>query len=128
MIMRQLPTSSSSSSSNHVPPFAVQSFLPCPIIIKRYKTGGSREKQEGEIVDDHVRAPSVADEFKRLEVEKKHCKGDDDEEDGIASQTVDKTIDALCEEEAETETDLESVKTRYKEHEPGVDYRRTGTN
>ncbi|CAN1339956.1 hypothetical protein LINPERPRIM_LOCUS38688 [Linum perenne] len=123
MIMRQLPTSSSSSSSStHVPPFAVQSFLPCPIIIKRYKTGGSREKQEGEIVDDHVRAPSVADEFKRLEVEKKHCKGD--VEDGIASQTVDKTIDALDEEE----TDVESVKNRYKEHEPGADYRRTGTN
>ncbi|KAF2285716.1 hypothetical protein GH714_007363 [Hevea brasiliensis] len=42
---------------------------------------------------------------------------------GGASQTVEKTSDGL-EEASSGDGDIQSVQERYKEHEPGADYRR----
>ncbi|KAI9115739.1 hypothetical protein K1719_013408 [Acacia pycnantha] len=67
------------------------------------------------------RAPSTAEEFERVAEEKAR----EAAKQGIASQTTDKTYDA-AEEAAMADSNVGSVKNRYKEHEPGTDYRRTG--
>ncbi|KAK7316792.1 hypothetical protein RJT34_00509 [Clitoria ternatea] len=66
------------------------------------------------------RAPSTAEEFERVAEERAK-----EAEKGVASQTVDKTIDA-AEEATIGNSKLESVKNRYKKHEPGSDYNRRG--
>ncbi|CAN0900987.1 hypothetical protein LINGRAHAP2_LOCUS21147 [Linum grandiflorum] len=142
LMLMMKPTSIPAS----LPPLSLRSFLPYCSIIKRYNSGGRKdEKQEENVIDDddddadfdevrttiagdHVRAPSLADEFKRMEGEKfkEEHHLHEVEDSGIASQTVGKTMDGL--DEASDKENLDSVKNRYKEHEPGADYRRRGTN
>lgn len=64
------------------------------------------------------RAPSTAEVFKRVAEEKLR-----ETEQGVASQSFDKTCDA-AEEATLDDHKLDSVKERYKEHEPEADYRR----
>ncbi|PKI67739.1 hypothetical protein CRG98_011952, partial [Punica granatum] len=66
------------------------------------------------------RAPSTAQEFKRVAEERLS-----ETERGIASQTVDKTYDGT-EEAVMGNSDSESVKKKYKEHEENADYPKTG--
>ncbi|XP_028769278.1 uncharacterized protein LOC114733928 [Neltuma alba] len=66
------------------------------------------------------RAPSTAEEFQRVAEEKAR-----ESKEGIASQTTERTYDA-AEEAARVDSNVGSVKNRYKEHEPDTDYRRTG--
>ncbi|XP_048235137.1 uncharacterized protein LOC8287627 isoform X2 [Ricinus communis] len=74
------------------------------------------------------KAPSLADEFRRVAEEKAKAEEKTEQvaDQGIASQTSDKTSDGA--EEAATVGrgggDTEAVKGRYKGHEPGADYRR----
>ncbi|KAI4306134.1 hypothetical protein L6164_029438 [Bauhinia variegata] len=65
------------------------------------------------------RAPSTAEEFERVAEEKAK-----EANQGIASQTTDEASDVG--EETTGDSKVESVKERYKEHEPGADYRRRG--
>ncbi|PQM39186.1 uncharacterized protein Pyn_02909 [Prunus yedoensis var. nudiflora] len=77
--------------------------------------------QQGRAQQPHYieeRAPSTAEEFKRV-AEEKLKKA----EQGVASQTVDKTCD-VTEETTLGDSSVDSVKNRYKQHEPGADYRR----
>ncbi|CAI0379392.1 unnamed protein product [Linum tenue] len=83
--------------------------------------------------EEIVRAPSLAEEFKRLEGEKakeeRHIEVA--EQQGLASQTADKTLDAIDESVGGADDPdrlKEAVKNRYKEHEPHADYRRRGDN
>ncbi|XP_065864628.1 uncharacterized protein [Euphorbia lathyris] len=83
--------------------------------IKRYsksEDGGEKEME---------RAPSLAQEFKRVEEEKIEAIHAE-EKQGLASQTTDKAYDGA--EEAAVDGDVDSVKERYKEHQPGADYHR----
>lgn len=59
------------------------------------------------------RAPSTAEEFKRVAEEK-------------LKETVDKTRDGAEEATFGSSKDIDSAKNRNKEHEPGTDYRRKG--
>lgn len=67
------------------------------------------------------RAPSIAEEFKRVAEEKAR----ETDEQVVASQTVNKTYDG-AEEAIQGNSRVESVKERYKEHESGSDYNRRG--
>lgn len=67
-----------------------------------------------------TRAPSTAEEFKRVAEEK--LRELREAEQSVASQTFEKTYDAT-EEAALGDGKPESVKERYKHHEPGADYR-----
>ncbi|KAJ9182617.1 hypothetical protein P3X46_006593 [Hevea brasiliensis] len=72
------------------------------------------------------RAPSLADEFRRVAEEKAKAQETTHVVDqGGASQTAEKTSDGL-EEASSGDGDIQSVQERYKEHEPGADYRRRG--
>lgn len=68
------------------------------------------------------RAPSMAEEFKRVAEEKLR-----EAEQGVAGQTVEKTHDGT-EEAVSADPKVESLKKRYKEkeHEGNVDRCRTG--
>ncbi|KAL6497194.1 hypothetical protein OROGR_029123 [Orobanche gracilis] len=66
------------------------------------------------------RAPSTAEEFVRVAEEKAK-----EAQQGVASQTVEKAVDG-AEEAILGDSKVESVKKRYKEHEPGTDYHRKG--
>lgn len=67
------------------------------------------------------RAPSTAEEFERVAEEKERKA-----KQGIASQTTDKACDAAADEASMADSNVGSVKNKYKEHEPSSDYRRTG--
>jgi hypothetical protein len=64
------------------------------------------------------RAPSTAEEFKKMAEEKLR-----QAQQGVASQTAEKVYHA-AEEATLGDSDLQSVKHRYEEHEHGGDYRR----
>lgn len=68
------------------------------------------------------RAPSIAEEFKRVAEEK----AKETDEQVLASQTVNKTYDGAEEAIQGNSSRVESVKERYKEHESGSDYNRKG--
>ncbi|XP_061363922.1 uncharacterized protein LOC133307427 [Gastrolobium bilobum] len=84
--------------------------------IKNY--GQANKDKHGRLMEE--RAPSTAEEFKRVAEEKAK-----ESQQGVASQTADKTYDA-AEEVTIGNSKVESVKNRYKEHEPGSDYHRRG--
>ncbi|KAM1873581.1 hypothetical protein ACFX13_007396 [Malus domestica] len=91
-----------------------------------YTTNQPRE--QGEHHHGHTgieeRAPSTAEEFKRVAEEKRKAEEKlKVAEQGVASQTADKAYDGT-EEAILGDSNVESVKNRYKEHEPGADYRR----
>ena len=70
------------------------------------------------------RAPSLAEEFKRVAEEK--AKADHAENDQVAaSQTSDKAGDAT-QEAVKSDSNLQDVKSKYEEHEAGSDYRKRG--
>ncbi|KAM5585476.1 hypothetical protein ABKV19_004724 [Rosa sericea] len=101
LLFRSL-TSPPSSSSSCRPP---NQFGRC------YSGSHGQGKQE------ITRAPSTAEEFKRVAEEKlKEAK------QGVASQTFEKTYDGM-EEATVGDGKVESVKERYKQHKPGADYR-----
>ncbi|KAJ7963747.1 hypothetical protein O6P43_013661 [Quillaja saponaria] len=80
--------------------------------IKRY--GQASKDSHIHIMEE--RAPSTAEEFQRVAEEKlKEAK------QGVASQTFEKTYDGV-EEATVGDSKVESVKERYKRHEPGTDY------
>ncbi|KAH7546777.1 hypothetical protein FEM48_Zijuj01G0237300 [Ziziphus jujuba var. spinosa] len=68
------------------------------------------------------KAPSTADVIKSVAEEKLRAA-----EQGVASQTSDKTYDG-AEEATLGDSKVQSAKERLEEHEPGVDYRRRGDN
>ena len=65
------------------------------------------------------RAPSTAEEFQRVAEEKAKVA-----QQGVASETDDKAHDGAEEATIGNSKGEESVENRYKEHEPGADYRR----
>ncbi|WCJ32978.1 hypothetical protein M5689_014368 [Euphorbia peplus] len=84
---------------------------------KRYsksEDGGGGEKE---------RAPSLAQEFRRVEEEKAADHDQHEQEQGLASQTVDKAYDG-ADEAVHDDGDVHSVKDKFKEHEPAANYRR----
>ncbi|KAK7287565.1 hypothetical protein RIF29_00846 [Crotalaria pallida] len=81
--------------------------------IKNY--GEANKGNHGRLTEE--RAPSTAEEFDRVAEEKAK-----ETEKGVASQTVHKAYDGA--EEAIGGPNAESVKDRYKEHEPKADYRK----
>ncbi|KDP39179.1 hypothetical protein JCGZ_00936 [Jatropha curcas] len=93
--------------------------------IKRNK-GSSAEKENEGLAIDQERASSTADEFKRVAKEKEKAEEATRvaEDQGITSQTGEKTIDGA--EEASGDSNIESVKNRYKKHELGANSGRTG--
>ncbi|CAN6560604.1 unnamed protein product [Malus baccata var. baccata] len=96
----------------------LKSLAACHYATKqRYSSQGSKGEHHGSI-DIEERAPSMAEEFKRMAEEKLKAA-----EQGLASQTVDKTYDGT-EETTLGDSNVHSVKNRYKEHEPGADYKR----
>ncbi|XP_021606303.1 uncharacterized protein LOC110610611 [Manihot esculenta] len=102
-----------------IPPMPSTPHLYCHI--KRYTQYTTGDPAQG--IEE--RAPSLADEFRRVAEEK--AKADQETthvaDQGVASHTVKKTFDGG--EEASTgDGDTQSVKDRYKEHEQGADYRR----
>ncbi|XP_062015556.1 uncharacterized protein LOC133732103 [Rosa rugosa] len=111
-----LPLSSSSRSllfrSLTSPPSSSSSCSPPNQFGRCYS--GSHGQGEQEM----TRAPSTAEEFKRVAEEKLK-----QAEQGVASQTFEKTYDGI-EEATVGDAKIESVKERYKQHEPGPDYRR----
>ncbi|KAJ1441327.1 hypothetical protein SESBI_01468 [Sesbania bispinosa] len=84
--------------------------------IKNY--GQASEGKHSRLMEE--RAPSTAEEFQRVAEEKAKVT-----QQVVASQTVDKTYDG-AEEATKSNSKVESVKNRYKEHEPGSDYSRRG--
>ncbi|CAN6557799.1 unnamed protein product [Malus baccata var. baccata] len=88
------------------------------ISIKRYSSQGSKGEHHHGHTGIEERAPSTAEEFKRVAEEKLKVV-----EQGVAGQTADKANDGT-EEAILGDSNVESVKNRYKEHEPGADYRR----
>lgn len=85
--------------------------------IQRYSSQGSKGEHHG-YTGIEERASSTAEEFKRMAEEKLKAA-----EQGVASQTVDQTYDGT-EEATVGDSNVDSVKNRYKEHEPGADYKR----
>ncbi|KAF3453400.1 hypothetical protein FNV43_RR03840 [Rhamnella rubrinervis] len=71
-------------------------------------------------IEKEERAPSTAEVIKRIAEEKLRLA-----EQVIASQTSDEAFDA-AEEATLGDSNLDSVKKKHGEHEPGVDYRKTG--
>ena len=84
----------------------------------KYQAYGQARKDNHSRVDED-RAPSTAEEFQRVAEEKAKA------QQSIANQTVDKTYDGT-KEATVGDSKVESVKNRYKEHEPGADYRVRG--
>ncbi|KAH0987553.1 hypothetical protein GBA52_014730 [Prunus armeniaca] len=105
-----LPTFSSRSSS------LLRSLTACHN--QRYHSSQVSKGEHSSHTNIEERAPSTAEEFKRV-AEEKLKKA----EQGVASQTADKTCDAT-EETTLGDSSVDSVKNRYKQHEPGADYRR----
>ncbi|KAF5478961.1 hypothetical protein F2P56_005479 [Juglans regia] len=90
--------------------------------VKSYSQASCKESHIRESADQE-RAPSTAQEFKKIAEEKLR---EADREQGMASQTADKAFDAM-EEATLGDSKLESVKRRSEEHEDGAhDYRRRG--
>ncbi|OIW13403.1 hypothetical protein TanjilG_19755 [Lupinus angustifolius] len=89
-----------------------------PFFYNTIKNYGEANKGNGSRVIEE-RAPSTAEEFLRVAEEKAK-----EAEQGVASQTVDKTYDGA--EEAVGNSNVKSVKDRYKEHEPEADYHKRG--
>ncbi|KAB2606022.1 hypothetical protein D8674_005739 [Pyrus ussuriensis x Pyrus communis] len=85
---------------------------------QRYRSQGRKGEHHHGHAGIEERAPSTAEEFKRVAEEKLKVA-----EQGVASQTADKAYDGT-EEAILGDSNVESVKNRYKEHEPGADYRR----
>lgn len=88
------------------------------IYVQRYNQGKKDSNNSGHHGTEE-RAPSTAEEFKRVAEEKSR--------QGFASQTVDKAVDAV-EEATVGESEFESVKEAYKEPPSGGkgDFHRTG--
>ncbi|KAK7305161.1 hypothetical protein VNO77_43061 [Canavalia gladiata] len=76
--------------------------------IKNY--GQANKGKQSRLMEE--RAPSTAEEFERVAEEKAKA------QKGVASQTLDKASDA-AEEATIGNSNVESVKNRYKEHGPG---------
>ncbi|KAK3427219.1 hypothetical protein EUGRSUZ_F03493 [Eucalyptus grandis] len=91
---------------------------------KRYTQRDDSEDGHGGLEE---RAPSTAEEFKRVAEEKvKEAEEKLKEaEQGVASQVFDKTYDGT-EEAVLGDANPESVKKRYEQHEENADYRRRG--
>ncbi|ONI13431.1 hypothetical protein PRUPE_4G221600 [Prunus persica] len=86
---------------------------------QRYQSSQVSKGEHSSHMNIEERAPSTAEEFKRV-AEEKLKKA----EQGVASQTADKTCDAT-EETTLGDSSVDSVKNRFKQHEPGAaDYRR----
>ncbi|XP_021807784.1 uncharacterized protein LOC110751595 [Prunus avium] len=85
---------------------------------QRYHSSQVSKGEHSSRINIEERAPSTAEEFKRV-AEEKLKKA----EQGVASQTVDKACD-VTEETTLGDSSVDSVKNRYKQHEPGADYRR----
>lgn len=93
--------------------------LLCGTLIQRYQSSQVSKGEHSSHMNIEERAPSTAEEFKRV-AEEKLKKA----EQGVASQTADKTCDAT-EETTLGDSSVDSVKNRFKQHEPGAaDYRR----
>ncbi|CAL1354124.1 unnamed protein product [Linum trigynum] len=132
---------SPNSSMRHVSASIIHSFI-LPLSVPdslRYSSGGEKGRDniihhdEAVVEEEIVRAPSLAEEFKRLEGEKAKEESHIEvaEQQGLASQTADKTLDAIDESVGGADDPdrlQEAVKNRYKEHEPHADYRRRGDN
>ncbi|PON91907.1 hypothetical protein TorRG33x02_122380 [Trema orientale] len=86
--------------------------------IKKYNQASKGHDTRHEIKEE--RAPSTAEVIKKMAEEKLR-----EAEQGVASQVSDKTYDAT-EEATLGEAKLNTVKNRYKEREPGADFRRRG--
>ncbi|KAL6584058.1 hypothetical protein OROMI_003347 [Orobanche minor] len=80
--------------------------------VKNY--GKENKGNSGRLMEE--RAPSTAEEFKRVAEEKTK-----EAQQGVASQTVEKAEEAIG-----GDSKVESVKNRYKQHEPGSDYHKRG--
>ncbi|XP_004294444.1 PREDICTED: uncharacterized protein LOC101302338 [Fragaria vesca subsp. vesca] len=113
-----LPLSSSSRSLLILRPFTSPSSQSCPPLNQLERCFGSSRGQEAQQM---TRAPSTAEEFKRVAEEK--LRELREAEQSVASQTFEKTYDAT-EEAALGDGKPESVKERYKHHEPGADCRK----
>ncbi|KAL1815327.1 hypothetical protein ACET3Z_017901 [Daucus carota] len=96
----------------------VRPFRPCfqdNIIIQKYSNYGGEGTRNGPVSgQEHhedqegiPRAPSTADEFKRVAEEKA--------KQGVRSQTVEKAEDATLEATIGDSSDFESIKETYKE-------------
>ncbi|XP_050370684.1 uncharacterized protein LOC126788711 [Argentina anserina] len=90
-----------------------QSSCPPPNQFGRCYSGSHGQGEQ-----EMTRAPSTAEEFKRVAEEKLK-----QAEQGLANQTFDKTSDGT-EEAAIDDSKHESVKEKYKQHESGADYRK----
>ncbi|KAM1000684.1 hypothetical protein ACFX2I_007286 [Malus domestica] len=91
---------------------------------QRYSSQGSKGEHHHGHTGIEERAPSTAEEFKRVAEEKRKAEEKlKVVEQGVAGQTADKAYDGT-EEAILGDSNVESVKNRYKEHEPGADYRR----
>ncbi|KAI3408090.1 uncharacterized protein J3R85_020470 [Psidium guajava] len=79
--------------------------------------------------DSDERAPSTAEEFRRVAEEKLKSKEAEEKskeaEQGLANRVIDKTDDGT-EEAVRRDGNLESVKKRHEQHEENFDYRRRG--
>ena len=96
--------------------------------VQRYKQSSCSGKTEfSQLPGVEEKAPSLADEFRRVAKEK--AKADETshaaEDEGIASQTSDKTFNG-ADEAAAGRGDTEAVKQRIEERETGADYHKRG--
>lgn len=94
------------------------------LILQRY---GQVSKDDHHERVTEVKAPSLADEFQRVAEEKAKAAEKDARvaDQGVASQTAAKAFDGT-EEAVSFHGDVEATKEKYKDHEPGSDYRRRG--
>ena len=89
------------------------------MFVQRYNQASKGHDNRHETMEE--RAPSTAEVIKKMAEEKLR-----ETDQGVASQVSDKTYDGT-EEATLGEAKLDSVKNRYKEHEPGAEhYRRRG--
>ena len=81
-------------------------------------TQASKNNDPRDFIEE--RAPSTAEEFKKIAVEKLR-----EAQQGVASQVAENVYDGT-EEATLGDKNQESVKNRYEEHERGADYRKRG--
>ncbi|XP_050240060.1 uncharacterized protein LOC126689072 isoform X2 [Quercus robur] len=99
-------------------PFLVKPLRACVYQSIKCYTQASKNNDPRDFIKE--RAPSTAEEFKKIAEEKLR-----EAQQGVASQVAEKVYDGT-EEATLGDKNQESVKNRYKEHERGADYRKRG--
>ncbi|KAL4642917.1 hypothetical protein ACB092_02G054200 [Castanea dentata] len=99
-------------------PFLAKPLRACVYQSIKCYTQASKDNDPHDFIE--ARAPSTAEEFKKIAEEKLR-----EAQQGVASQAAEKAYDGT-EEATLGDNNQESVMNRHKEHEHGADYRKRG--